>query len=73
MRRHGCNDWVMTSKSAMEKDLGVNVDNVTDMWNSLPVSIVDAPSISALKNRLDEAMQEHMFSLELPSKLRTRQ
>ena len=27
MRRHGCNDGVMMSKSTMEKDLGVNVGN----------------------------------------------
>ena len=27
MRRHGCNDRVMMSKSTMEKDRGVNVDN----------------------------------------------
>jgi hypothetical protein len=27
MRRHGCNDRVMMSKSRMEKDLGVNIDN----------------------------------------------
>jgi hypothetical protein len=46
---------------------------VTDMWNSLPDSIVDAPSVNAFKNRLDEAMQDHMFSLEMPSTLRTRQ
>jgi hypothetical protein len=36
---------------------------VTDMWNSLPDSIVDAPSMNVFKNRLDEAVQEHMFSL----------
>ena len=40
---------------------------VTDMWNSLPDCIVDAPTMNAFKNRLDEAMQEHMFSLEMPS------
>jgi hypothetical protein len=45
---------------------------VTDMWNSLPDSIVDVPSMNAFKNRLHEAMQEHMFSLKMPSKLRTR-
>jgi hypothetical protein len=44
---------------------------VTDMWNSLPESIVDASSINAFKNRLDEAMQEHMFSVKMPSNLRT--
>ena len=43
---------------------------VTDMWNSLPDSI--APSVNAFKNRL-EAMQDHMFSHEMPSTLRTRQ
>jgi hypothetical protein len=36
------------------------------MWNSLPESIVDAPSMNAFKNRLDEAMLAHMFSLEMP-------
>jgi hypothetical protein len=46
---------------------------VTDMCNSLPDSIVDAPSKNAFKNILDEAMLEHMFSLRMPSKLRTRQ
>ena len=39
---------------------------VTDMWNSLPEDIVDAPSMNAFKNRLDKAMQVHMFSLEMP-------
>jgi hypothetical protein len=46
---------------------------VTDMWNSHPDSIVGDPSMNAFKNRLDEAMQEHMVSLKMPSKLRTRQ
>jgi hypothetical protein len=45
----------------------------TDMWNSLTDSIVDAPSMNAFKNKLDEAMQEHMFSPKMPRKLRTRQ
>jgi hypothetical protein len=44
---------------------------VTDMWNSLPDSIVDAPSMNAFKNWRDEAMQEHMFSHKMPSSLRT--
>jgi hypothetical protein len=43
---------------------------VTHMWNSLPDGIVDALSINAFMNRLDEAMQERMFSLEIPSALR---
>jgi hypothetical protein len=46
---------------------------ITDMWNSLPDSIVDDPSMNAFKNRIDGAMQVHMFSLKMPSKLRTRQ
>jgi hypothetical protein len=46
---------------------------VTGMRNSLSDSIVDAPSMNAFKNRLDEAMQERMFSLKMPSNLRTRQ
>jgi hypothetical protein len=45
---------------------------VTDMWNSLPDSIVDAPSMNASKNRLDKAMQEHIFSVKMPSNLQTR-
>jgi hypothetical protein len=40
------------------------------MWNSLPEDIVDAPSMNAFKNRLDKAMQEHMFSLKMPRTLR---
>jgi hypothetical protein len=40
------------------------------MWNSLPEDIVDAPSMIAFKNRLDKAMQEHMFSLKTPRILR---
>jgi hypothetical protein len=43
---------------------------VTDMWNSLPEDIVDAPSMNAFKNRLDKAMHEHMFSLKMPRTLR---
>jgi hypothetical protein len=40
------------------------------MWNSLPDDIVGAPGMNAFKNRLnrlDEAMEKYMFSLELPS------
>jgi hypothetical protein len=36
------------------------------MWNSLPDDIVDAPSMNRFKNRLDKAMQEQMYSLEMP-------
>jgi hypothetical protein len=39
---------------------------VTGMWNSLPEDIVDAPSMNAFKNKVDKAMQKHMFSLEMP-------
>jgi hypothetical protein len=46
---------------------------VANMWNSLPDSIVGAPSMNASKNWLDKAVQEHMFSLKMPSKLQTRQ
>jgi hypothetical protein len=40
---------------------------------SLRDGITDAPSINAFKNRLDEAMQEHMFRLDMPSTLRALQ
>jgi len=41
-------------------------DRVADMWNSLRDGIVEAPSMNAFKNRLDKAIQEHMFIPELP-------
>ena len=40
---------------------------ITDMWNSLPDYIVDAPSINAFNNRLDKAMEKYMFRLKMPS------
>jgi uncharacterized protein YoxC len=46
---------------------------VTDMWNSLPDSIVAAPRMNAFKNRLNEAMQEHRLSLEMPSTIQALQ
>jgi hypothetical protein len=37
------------------------------MWNSLPDDIVGIPSMNAIKNRLDKAMEKYMFTLEMPS------
>jgi hypothetical protein len=41
------------------------------MWNSLTDYIVDAPSVNAFKNRVDEAMEKYMFRLEMRSSNRT--
>ena len=42
------------------------VIRVVDLWNRLPEEIVMAPSINALKNRLDKHWINHKFTLQLP-------
>ena len=40
---------------------------VTEQWNNLPESIVEAPSINAFKNRLDEIWKKDdiMFDVDI--------
>ena len=34
------------------------------MWNSLPESVVSAPSLNSFKNRLDKFWKEYKFTAE---------
>jgi len=40
---------------------------ITNVWNSLPFSVVTAPSVNSFKNKLDKhwALQEHDWEAEL--------
>ena len=35
-------------------------NRVTDIWNGLPIHVVNAPSLNSFKNRLDYHWKEHM-------------
>ena len=37
---------------------------VVDLWNSLPESVVSAPSLNSFKNRLDKFWKEYKFNEE---------
>ena len=37
-----------------------------DLWNSLPESLVSAPSLNSFKNRLDKFWKEYKFNEEAP-------
>ena len=39
---------------------------VVDFWNSLPESVVSAPSLNLFKNRLDKCWEEYKFSEDPP-------
>ena len=39
---------------------------VVDLWNSLPESVVTAPSLNSFKNRLDKFWNEYKFSEDPP-------
>ena len=39
---------------------------VVDLWNSLPESVVSAPSLNSFKNRLDKFWKEYKFNEEAP-------
>ena len=39
---------------------------VVDLWNSLPESVVSAPSLNSFKNCLDKFWKEYKFSEEAP-------
>ena len=39
---------------------------VVDLWNSLPESMVSAPSLNSFKNRLDKFWKEYKFNEEAP-------
>ena len=39
-------------------------NRVVNLWNSLPESVVTAPTLDTFKNRLDRSWKKHWFSLE---------
>ena len=39
---------------------------VVDLWNSLPESVVSAPSLNSFKNRLDKFWKEYKLSEDPP-------
>ena len=40
---------------------------VVDAWNSLPKTVVEAPSLNAFKGRLDRLLADHHYTVEIPS------
>ena len=40
---------------------------VVDLWNSLPDSVVTAPSLNSFKNRLDKFWKKYIYDEEPPS------
>ena len=42
---------------------------VVNAWNNLPEHVVDAPSVNALKSRLDRLWKEHHHEVKLPNLL----
>ena len=51
-------------KTPATKTVRINTfsQRVIDNWNSLPQSVVDAPSINAFKNRLDKHWEDHHYN-----------
>jgi hypothetical protein len=72
MRRHGCNERVMMSKSTMEKDLGVNIDNELKFSKHIEGQINKANKLLGLIRRsyefLDaEAMKQLFVAVVRPN------
>ena len=57
-------------KQKQSSDLKVRHDflslRVVDLWNSLPESVVSAPSLNSFKNHLDKFWKEYKFSEDPP-------
>ena len=60
MHREACwtTDWTKCKNAVRANFFGNRAANI---WNSLPTSVVQAPSLNSFKNRLDKLWEQYMY------------
>ncbi len=62
-RDNGFKIYKEKSKSSIRGNFFGN--RVTNIWNTLPPAVVQAPNINCFKNRLDKLWEAHMYTEDM--------